>query len=41
MTEFSHVDEAGDVRMVDVGAKPVQRRRAVAAATVRLSLIHI
>jgi len=37
VTEFSHVDEAGDVRMVDVGAKPVQRRRAVAAATVRMA----
>ena len=37
MTEFSHVDEAGDVRMVDVGAKPVQRRRAVAAAIVRMA----
>jgi cyclic pyranopterin phosphate synthase len=31
------VDEAGDVRMVDVGGKPVQRRRAVAAATVRMA----
>ena len=37
MTEFSHVDEAGDVRMVDVGAKPVERRRAVAAAIVRMA----
>jgi cyclic pyranopterin monophosphate synthase len=37
VTEFSHVDEAGDVRMVDVGAKPVQRRRAVAAAIVRMA----
>ncbi len=37
VSEFSHVDEAGDVRMVDVGAKPVQRRRAVAAATVRMA----
>jgi len=37
VTDFSHVDEAGDVRMVDVGAKPVQRRRAVAAATVRMA----
>ena len=37
MTDFSHVDEAGDVRMVDVGGKPVQRRRAVAAATVRMA----
>ena len=31
------MDEAGDVRMVDVGEKPVQRRRAVAAATVRMA----
>ena len=30
--ELSHVDEAGDVRMVDVGAKPVAAPRAVAAA---------
>ncbi len=30
--EFSHLDENGDVRMVDVGAKPVQVRRAVAGA---------
>ena len=37
MRKFSHVDEAGDVRMVDVGAKPVQRRRAVATATVRMA----
>ena len=37
MSDFSHVGEAGDVRMVDVGAKPVQRRRAVAAATVRMA----
>src|SRR5581483_10875463 len=34
---LSHVDEAGGVRMVDVGAKPVQRRRAVARATVRMA----
>ena len=37
MTEFSHVDEAGAVRMVDVGAKPHQRRRAVARAVVRMA----
>jgi cyclic pyranopterin phosphate synthase len=37
VTDFSHVDEAGDVRMVDVGGKPVQRRHAVAAATVRMA----
>ncbi|HEY5915288.1 MAG TPA: cyclic pyranopterin monophosphate synthase MoaC [Verrucomicrobiae bacterium] len=30
---FSHLDESGSARMVNVGAKPVQRRRATAAAT--------
>ena len=35
MTEFSHVDESGRVRMVDVGGKPVLRRRATARATLR------
>jgi cyclic pyranopterin phosphate synthase len=34
MTELSHLSEAGDVRMVDVGGKPSSRRRAVARATV-------
>jgi cyclic pyranopterin phosphate synthase len=34
MSELSHVGAAGDVRMVDVGAKPLSRRRAVARATV-------
>lgn len=29
---FSHLNPAGEARMVDVGAKPVQRRRAVAEA---------
>ena len=29
---FSHLDETGAARMVNVGAKPVQHRRAVAAA---------
>jgi cyclic pyranopterin phosphate synthase len=28
--QFSHLDAEGTARMVDVGAKPVQRRRAVA-----------
>ena len=37
MSEFSHLDEAGSVRMVDVGAKPMSRRRAVARATVRMA----
>ena len=38
MTEhLSHVDESGDVRMVDVGGKPLSRRRATARATVRMA----
>ena len=38
MSELSHVAEAtGDVRMVDVGGKPVSRRRAVARARVRMA----
>ena len=37
MSDLSHVDESGDVRMVDVGAKPLSRRRAVASARVRMS----
>jgi cyclic pyranopterin phosphate synthase len=34
---LSHVDETGAVRMVDVGAKPAVRRRAVARALVRMA----
>jgi cyclic pyranopterin phosphate synthase len=34
--DLSHVDETGAVRMVDVGGKAVQRRRAVARAVVRM-----
>jgi cyclic pyranopterin monophosphate synthase len=37
MAELSHLGEAGDVRMVDVGAKPLSRRRAVARGTVRMA----
>ena len=37
MSGLSHVGDAGEVRMVDVGEKPVSRRRAVAAATVRMA----
>ena len=37
MGELSHVNEAGDVRMVDVGGKPVSRRRATARGTVRMA----
>ena len=35
--ELSHVSEAGDVRMVDVGGKPLSRRRAIAGATVLMA----
>ncbi len=35
--ELSHVDESGGVRMVDVGSKPLSRRRAVARAGVRMA----
>ena len=37
MSELSHVGESGDVHMVDVGAKPLSRRRAVARAEVRMA----
>ncbi|HEY2073283.1 MAG TPA: cyclic pyranopterin monophosphate synthase MoaC [Gaiellaceae bacterium] len=37
MNELSHVDESGDVRMVDVGSKPLSRRRAVARAEIRMA----
>ena len=38
MTELSHVDESsGDVHMVDVGQKPVSRRRAVARGAVLMA----
>jgi cyclic pyranopterin phosphate synthase len=37
MSELSHVDETGEVRMVDVGGKEPLRRRAVARAEVRMA----
>ncbi|MFL5921549.1 MAG: cyclic pyranopterin monophosphate synthase MoaC [Gaiellaceae bacterium] len=37
MNELSHVDDAGEVRMVDVGGKPTSRRRAVARAVLRVA----
>jgi cyclic pyranopterin phosphate synthase len=37
MSELSHVDESGAVQMVDVGAKPLSRRRAVARGEVRMA----
>ena len=35
--ELTHIDEAGNARMVDVGAKAVTDRRAVARAVVRMA----
>jgi cyclic pyranopterin phosphate synthase len=37
MGELSHVSAGGDVRMVDVGGKPLSRRRAVARGVVRMA----
>ena len=37
MSDLSHVDESGAVRMVDVGSKPMSRRRALARAFVRMA----
>jgi cyclic pyranopterin phosphate synthase len=36
MTDLTHLDSAGRARMVDVGAKPVTSRRAVASGAVRM-----
>lgn len=35
--EFTHVDENGDARMVDVGEKDVTKRTAIAAGSIRMS----
>jgi cyclic pyranopterin phosphate synthase len=37
MSELTHLDAAGNARMVDVGDKPATERRALAQATVRVS----
>jgi cyclic pyranopterin monophosphate synthase len=37
VSELSHVDESGAIKMVDVGGKPPSRRRAVASAQVQMS----
>jgi cyclic pyranopterin phosphate synthase len=37
VSDLSHVDESGRVRMVDVGDKPQSRRRAVASARVHMA----
>ena len=36
-SDLSHVTATGDVRMVDVGGKPLSRRRAVALGRVRMA----
>jgi cyclic pyranopterin monophosphate synthase len=36
VSELSHVSDGGDVRMVDVGAKPLSRRRARARGVVSM-----
>ena len=35
--ELTHVGEGGNVHMVDVGGKPMSRRRAIARATVNMA----
>jgi cyclic pyranopterin monophosphate synthase len=37
MSDLSHVDDSGRVRMVDVGGKPLSRRRATARAVLRMA----
>jgi cyclic pyranopterin monophosphate synthase len=37
VNELSHVDKSGSLRMVDVGEKPLSRRRAVARGAVRMA----
>jgi cyclic pyranopterin phosphate synthase len=37
VSELSHVAPEGNIHMVDVGGKPVSRRRAVARASVRMA----
>jgi cyclic pyranopterin phosphate synthase len=37
VSDLSHVDESGGVRMVDVGGKPESRRRAIASARVHMA----
>jgi len=37
VNDLSHIDHSGGVRMVDVGAKRLSRRRAVARASVQMA----
>jgi cyclic pyranopterin monophosphate synthase len=41
MSRLSHVDDAGTVRMVDVGGKPETRRRARAEGFLKLLPTHL
>jgi cyclic pyranopterin monophosphate synthase len=34
--QFTHLDSRGQVRMVDVGAKPITRREAIARCSIRM-----
>ena len=36
LMDFSHIDESGQVRMVDISGKPVVKRRAIASGEVRM-----
>jgi cyclic pyranopterin phosphate synthase len=36
-TQLTHLDERGRIRMVDVGAKPVTRREAIARGEIRMA----
>jgi len=38
MSEFSHLDKQGNVSMVDVSAKPVQQREAIARGEIILQI---
>jgi len=37
MTQFSHVDDEGKIRMVDTGSKEISSRRAIASARVLMN----
>ena len=41
MSELTHLDAAGNARMVDVGGKPETRRVAVAAGRIRMNAIAL
>ena len=36
MSDFTHLDKQGNVSMVDVSAKPIQQREAIARGEIRL-----